>query len=1134
MSSHLNGHSRYDLASPAHQQFQYADEYDDVDLVDISGHNPSVAGLSGSALSSSAEKTVRRRSSKACDQCRKSKCKCERSAPGEPCKSCVMLGIPCTFLGPSRKRGPPKGYIDAIEARLHQTEALLGIMLSSSDGRAKSLLRDLAKDPLAKEIINRVDNSPYGVKGRKRDSGPNSAGSKTRFSNITASSSSDRGSEKSDGPKLDLTSTHPSNEWQDRVTTMLDGIVPGSGESQSADPTITYDQDDLHQNPSPDLAVTTLRPILRVELQDSGSGPQTSISEESSSPGRRQRRRLDTDEYSYDGIELGYPHSAPTSAVPRGHHDSISPIRYASLSRASHSSLRTSRFSRHLDENRSGSRTGGSMGRRSLSPDGSEIGESEGELTGAVGQLSLNEDEQVRYHGKASGLHLLGNKERVDGRNEGGIWRFPKARVWPPLPSGSHKLHEDPDFMAQLPDPAVQERLLHLYFTHVHPSFPVIHKRAFFDAFKSNIGGETPNSPESSDAVSGAGGGDDVTARYSPFNRRRRRVPTLLLFAMFAVATRYEDFEGSSSTVTAPPPADPSTMWAAGDEYLDRAKVILDGSYSSSRPATVQALLLMGYRELGIGAMAQAWTYIGMAIRMAQDLGMHRCADRWARVGLGGRLFGDWELNERKRIWYGCIIMDKYISSYIGRPLMIYEQDFDTMMPDENDAEEHEEWTSPREARSTSPLDGKTTSPVPGRVITCFNASASLSNILGEIVANIYAVKPQVSRHAVRETLESHLDKWYIELPEHLRFDPGTRQRATLPHVLTLHMQYWCAVLLLHRPFIRQFYHSKNKNPEELEDPEVRVLAEKSHELCAGAANHITSIISLYQEKFTLSRSSMFLCYYVFTASVMHATSLCVYPDDPQARVGLSKCMEALHQMKVIWPSAGRALELLTGAKMSPKEGEITLSMSSSSQERLKRPASHLIEDTSSSYNERSLAPLGMDYSAIRQQQQQQQQQQPQHTPHASQATPHRHDPHVSYANPQDVYASSSLDNYSTYERWVPPNGSFTAPFSGPLSTSVLPQLYSTGLVDDRLSPAAGHRVSSHADQSGDGTATHSHRYPQYWNDYSTYSQLGSAYSGLHQQQQQQQQQQAAIHPTNVSPQQQQQMYMQEQYNIYS
>ena len=146
----------------------------------------------------------------------------------------------------------------------------------------------------------------------------------------------------------------------------------------------------------------------------------------------------------------------------------------------------------------------------------------------------------------------------------------------------------------------------------------------------------------------------------SPFNRRPRRIPTILLLAMFAIAARY------SNDNSIPLPPSDGSMWTAGDDYLDRAKVILDRSYASSRSSTCQALLLMGYREIGIGAMAQAWTYIGMAIRMAQDLGMHRSADGWARVDLGGHLFGEWELHERKRIWYACVIMDKYVSSYIG------------------------------------------------------------------------------------------------------------------------------------------------------------------------------------------------------------------------------------------------------------------------------------------------------------------------------------------------------------------------------------------------------------------------------------------------------------------------------------
>lgn len=145
--------------------------------------------------------------------------------------------------------------------------------------------------------------------------------------------------------------------------------------------------------------------------------------------------------------------------------------------------------------------------RRSTSSLDSGTSGSDDELTGAVGQLSLNEDEQVRYHGKASGLHLLGLKERVDGRNEGGIWsvtilqtfiplssnsssfrRFPKARVWPALPSNAQNgrpTADDDELASQLPEPALQEHLLELYFTYVHPSFPVVHKRAFFEVYKA-------------------------------------------------------------------------------------------------------------------------------------------------------------------------------------------------------------------------------------------------------------------------------------------------------------------------------------------------------------------------------------------------------------------------------------------------------------------------------------------------------------------------------------------------------------------------------------------------------------------------------------------------------------------------
>ena len=145
---------------------------------------------------------------------------------------------------------------------------------------------------------------------------------------------------------------------------------------------------------------------------------------------------------------------------------------------------------------------------------------------------------------------------------------------------------------------------------------------------------------------------------------------------------------------------------------------------------------------------------------------------------------------------------------------MIFESDYDTTLPSDSDIEEQEEWVLINHL-------GKSLPGIPGRIISCFNASANLctslsfffffwlythhcfyvANILSRIVQTIYAVRPIPHRYAESKVLEGLLDKWNIDLPDHLRYEPGlSKQPVPLPNVLTLHMQYWCAVLLLHRP----------------------------------------------------------------------------------------------------------------------------------------------------------------------------------------------------------------------------------------------------------------------------------------------------------------------------------------------
>ena len=171
---------------------------------------------------------------------------------------------------------------------------------------------------------------------------------------------------------------------------------------------------------------------------------------------------------------------------------------------------------------------------------GEDDTEGEDELAVAVGQLSINEDEQVRYHGKASGLHLLGIKERVDGRNEGGIWyvffpisycdgrligpsrRFPKARVWPPLPATARTPSKsEEDWTPRLPDVAEQEHLLELYFTYVHPALPILHKKSFMENYRHRY--VTPFSGD----VRTLGGIENDWVCYSYLQQWSRRHPNL-------------------------------------------------------------------------------------------------------------------------------------------------------------------------------------------------------------------------------------------------------------------------------------------------------------------------------------------------------------------------------------------------------------------------------------------------------------------------------------------------------------------------------------------------------------------------------------------------------------------------------
>ncbi|KAH8595788.1 fungal-specific transcription factor domain-containing protein [Bisporella sp. PMI_857] len=97
---------------------------------------PSTAPWSASSASSQPQQAPvpmqkRRRVTRACDECRRKKIKCDGK---QPCTHCTVYSYDCTYDQPSnRRRNPAPQYIEALETRLQRAETLLKTALPNVD-----------------------------------------------------------------------------------------------------------------------------------------------------------------------------------------------------------------------------------------------------------------------------------------------------------------------------------------------------------------------------------------------------------------------------------------------------------------------------------------------------------------------------------------------------------------------------------------------------------------------------------------------------------------------------------------------------------------------------------------------------------------------------------------------------------------------------------------------------------------------------------------------------------------------------------------------------------------------------------------------------------------------------------------
>lgn len=315
-----------------------------------------------------------------------------------------------------------------------------------------------------------------------------------------------------------------------------------------------------------------------------------------------------------------------------------------------------------------------------------------------------------------------------------------------------------------LPRRFVADRLVDAYFTFRHPLNAYLHENSFRSRYQRLWLSEDL-------------GGEEATQNNLAWLG--------LVNLVFAFGSEYARMASRSA--------------AAADRlrFFKRAKtLVFSGLLQAGSIELIQALLLMGQYLHGSLELNNCWTVVGLAIRTAQGLGLHR-----------GEFPADVVEHEvRKRVWWGCFIIDRVLSMKVGRPPTIHDGPaIKVGLPLAVD----DEYIINDDAREGPPVQPPG---IPSK-LDFINQVIPLCRLLERILDTLYsggggctpcqadASKPKLTDIpnllAISIQLEGDLDTWQQALPAHLCFDSQVqgwhfeRQRNTLLMRYVIHVYYF-------------------------------------------------------------------------------------------------------------------------------------------------------------------------------------------------------------------------------------------------------------------------------------------------------------------------------------------------------
>ncbi|KAL3479250.1 fungal-specific transcription factor domain-containing protein [Aspergillus californicus] len=306
-----------------------------------------------------------------------------------------------------------------------------------------------------------------------------------------------------------------------------------------------------------------------------------------------------------------------------------------------------------------------------------------------------------------------------------------------------------------------------------------------------------------------------------------------------------------------------------GFQYFKAGRQLLE--ITDCRDLTsLQAICFMVLFLQSSAKLSTCYSYVGIALRSALRLGLHRSvtAD-----------FNPIELELRRRIFWVIRKMDVYVSTLLGLPQMLSEDDIDQAYPLSIDGE-------------FISKDGILPTPQ-GRIHAMIGANAHtrLSNIILKIVKYIYPLKTAQHRsksdqryvvsHSKIRDIERDLQTWMEELPAELR--PGTEVSPQIERIRQLlRISYAHAQMAMYRPFLH--YVSSGSQARGVDKRSYACAA-----ACVSVSRNIVHITTGMHKKGLLNGSFWFTMYTTYFAILSLLFFVLENPDSPTAKDGVLK-----------------------------------------------------------------------------------------------------------------------------------------------------------------------------------------------------------------------------------------------------